>query len=95
MAAGASIAPGRCYLLAPSNYNGAKGSNGAMSGSSELPAILNVYFHNGDESTGIATLNTVTGEMSEVQWYDLSGRKIEEPTKGGIYIKNNKKVLVK
>ena len=37
---------------------------------------------------------TVNGEAIE-SIYDLQGRKIEKVTKGGIYIVNGKKVLVK
>jgi len=96
-AAGASAAPGRSILTATSGattqQSGAKGING--SASSELPSSIKVYFHNANETTGIATLNTETGEMTSVQWYDLNGRRIDEPTKSGIYIKGNKKVMVK
>ena len=96
IAAGASAKPGRCYLLKEGSLvSKAKGMTRAAA-EEELPAVIQLrLIGNEDDITGIAELNTETGEMSEVQWYDLNGRKIDEPTKGGIYIKNNKKVLVK
>lgn len=97
IAAGASAKPGRCYLIKDDGQPlvaNAKGMTRAAA-AEELPATIKVRFVNGDDITGIAELNTETGEMSAVQWYDLNGRKIEKPTKGGIYIKNNKKVMVK
>ena len=32
---------------------------------------------------------------TESKWFDLQGRRIERPTKAGLYINNGKKVLVK
>lgn len=46
----------------------------------------------GDETTGIET--TVNGEQTTVI-YDLMGRKVSTMEKGGIYIVNGKKVVVK
>ena len=96
IAAGASAKPGRCYLVKEGKLvANAKGMARAAA-TEDLPATIKVRFVNAnDETTGIAELNTETGEFSTVQWYDLNGRKIDQPTKGGIYIKNNKKVLVK
>lgn len=96
-AAGAFVDAGRSILIcsggATGQNSGAKAINGSTS--NELPSSIKVYFHNADETTGIAEINTETGEMSPVVWYDLNGRLIAEPTKGGIYIKGNKKVMVK
>ena len=95
IAAGASAKPGRCYLLKDGALvSSAKGMTRAAV-AEELPSTITVRFIDGDTTTGISTLNTETGEMTTVQWYDLNGRRIEKPTKGGIYIKNNKKVMVK
>jgi hypothetical protein len=47
--------------------------------------------HSGDNTTGIAGMN----QMGQEQWYDLQGRKIEKPTKPGLYILNGKKVVVR
>ena len=38
--------------------------------------------------------NVVTNDNSESVYYDLSGRRVENPTRG-IYIKNGKKVIIK
>ena len=51
-----------------------------------------------DETTDIETMSDVRGKMSDV-WYDLSGRKIVNPSNGqmpkGIYIQNGKKYVVR
>lgn len=94
IAAGASAKPGRCYLVKEGDLvSNAKGMT-RVAAAEELPSTIKVRFING-EATGIAELNTETGEMSDIKWYDLNGRRIENPAKGGIYIKNNKKLLVK
>ena len=46
----------------------------------------------GDGSTSIRELRMENEERDE--WYDLQGRRIEQPTKAGLYIKNGKKVIV-
>ena len=50
-----------------------------------------------DETTDIETMSDVRGKMSDV-WYDLSGRKIVNPSNGqmpkGIYIQKGKKYVV-
>ena len=33
-------------------------------------------------------------EMNNEQWFDLNGRKVNKPTKKGIYIKNGRKVVI-
>lgn len=44
------------------------------------------------EATGVASVSRVaTGE----QYYDLNGRRVAQPKKGGMYILNGKKVVVK
>ena len=96
LAVGASAKPGRCYLVKEGDLvSNAKGMKAAAA--DELPSTIKVRFINGNDDiiTGIATLDTETGQMSDVQWYDLNGKKIDAPTKRGIYIKNNKKVFVK
>lgn len=52
---------------------------------------LSVVFGD-DEITSIATPKTTV--VTDDQYYDLSGRRIAQPTKG-IYIKNGKKIIVK
>ncbi len=46
----------------------------------------------GDGSTSIRELRMENEGRDE--WYDLQGRRIEQPTKAGLYIKNGKKVIV-
>ena len=47
----------------------------------------------GNGTTGIDRLdNTI---WATDNWFDLNGRRIEKPTKKGLYIKNGKKVVVK
>ena len=46
------------------------------------------------EATGINTLRLVDHDGSE-QWYDLNGRRIDRPTKNGLYIHKGKKVTIK
>ena len=48
-----------------------------------------------DETTDISEKGIVSSEKSaSAQYYDLQGRRVEHPKKG-LYIKNNKKVVVK
>ena len=42
-------------------------------------------------TTGISNVNV---NHNDNQWYDLSGRRVENPTKG-LYIMNGKKVIIK
>ena len=94
IAAGASAKPGRCYLVKNDGEPlAAKGMTRA-SAADELPSTIKVRFISGS-ANGIGTLNTETGEMTLEGWYDLHGNKIEQPSKGGVYINNNKKVMVK
>jgi hypothetical protein len=53
---------------------------------------LNIVFS--DETTKIA--NTNLTNLTNGDWYDLNGRKLNGmPTKKGVYVKNGKKVVVK
>ena len=53
--------------------------------------MINLVF---DETTKIA--NTNISNITNGNWYDLNGRKLDKmPTKKGIYIMNGKKVVVK
>ena len=45
------------------------------------------------DATGIDSM--VNGQWSMDTWYDLSGRKVNKPTKKGVYIMNGRKVVVK
>jgi hypothetical protein len=48
----------------------------------------------GDDTTGVQTYRTDSDMVGE-QWYDMQGRKIDKPTKAGLYILNGKKVVVR
>jgi hypothetical protein len=47
----------------------------------------------GSEATGIKAIDN--GKWIMDNWYDLQGRRIEKPTKPGLYIKNGQKQIVK
>ena len=53
-----------------------------------------VVVHN---STGIKEIKVEpTNETSgDDSWYDMQGRKIDKPTKAGIYIQNRKKIVIR
>jgi len=44
-----------------------------------------------DDATGIRSRYI----QQELKWFNLQGRRIEQPTKAGVYIKNGKKVVIK
>ncbi len=46
----------------------------------------------GDGTTAISS--TVSNTNGEEEWYDLQGRRIQKPTKGGLYILNGKKIII-
>lgn len=48
----------------------------------------------GDDTTGIDFQSSMFNVQSE-EWYDLQGRKVINPTKKGIYIKDGRKVVIK
>ena len=44
----------------------------------------------------ITNINSITDDTDEGDWYDMSGRKLNgRPTKRGVYIKNNKKTVIR
>jgi hypothetical protein len=55
--------------------------------------VTSLGIGNGGGTTGIETISEVRSVMSDV-WYDLQGRRVENPTKG-VYIKNGRKVVIK
>lgn len=48
-----------------------------------------------DETTGIKSMDNGQWIMDNGAVYDLQGRKVAQPTKGGLYIVNGKKVVIK
>ena len=77
--AGVEVAAGKAYLSI--NYSAAL-------------SRMNIVFE--DEATGIsdATHLNENGKMTNANYYDLSGRRVAQPTKG-LYIVNGKKVVIK
>ena len=93
-----SIKPMRCYLVNES-FVGAPGMNRAASAGEQLPATIKVRLINANgELTAIGSMQTKTGEVTldGDAWYTLDGRRIDgKPGTKGIYINNNKKVIIK
>lgn len=85
------------YYLAGDEFH--KATSGTLqSGKAYLkvagsPAAHELSISFGDESTGIADVN-VKGSDDKAGFYDLSGRRVAQPTKG-LYIVNGKKVIIK
>lgn len=57
----------------------------------QAPALL---FFNDSETTGINTVKDSEFKVNDNVYYDLSGRRVAQPTKG-LYIVNGKKVVIK
>lgn len=49
----------------------------------------------GGEATGIFSNGLTRTDSDHDRWYDLQGRRIEKPTKPGLYIKNGQKQVIK
>lgn len=83
----------RCYLMAPE----AAGTRGSATA---LPETMRVVLKGADGSTtAIGTIDTRSGEAAldgNGPWYTLSGQRLQgKPAKAGLYIHNNKKVVIK
>ena len=46
-------------------------------------------------ATGIQNVSVENNSLENATFYDLNGRRVENPTKKGIYIVNGKKVVIK
>ena len=77
---GTELPAGKAYLL-KTDVDAAGGSGAPLS------------FDFGGDVTGISTIDNGQ-QTTDNRWYDLSGRRVENPTKG-MYIHNGKKVIVK
>ena len=55
---------------------------------------LELVFDEGSETTGIHSVNTEIKNMFDGEFYNLSGQRVAQPTKG-LYIVNGKKVVIK
>ena len=84
---GGTLGANRAYLRMPT------GKLTGVAANAKLPLS-----YGDDETTDIETMSDVRCQMSDV-WYDLSGRKIVNPSNGqmpkGIYIQNGKKYVVR
>ncbi len=58
-----------------------------------LPSPARAFTIRTENTTAIETVDN--SELTDDNWYDMQGRKINKPTKTGIYIKDGKKVVVK
>ena len=52
------------------------------------------FFFEGEEATGIITIDSKGNLVEDDAWYTLQGVKVAHPTKG-VYIHNQKKVILK
>ena len=97
--AGAGVKPMRCYLTYNKNNGEFAGARAVTRGIDEnLPQSITVKFVGANgETTGIATLNTQTGEITtDDAWYTLSGTRLPgKPSQRGIYINKGKAVYIK
>lgn len=74
-----TIAANKAYLLA-----------------AEVPSAKSALAMNfGGEATGVGTVITENGIQSNAPVFDLSGRRVMQTVKGGLYIQNGKKFIVK
>ena len=93
---GASVPPMRCYLTYKNGDEFTAEARGMTRGDEELPQTITVRFVSANgEVTGMATMNTQTGEITTDGWYTLSGTRLPgKPSQRGIYINNGKKVVI-
>ncbi len=61
---------------------------------SEIPAGAREFLGFDDETTGIANINSEAKSLFSCDFYNLSGQRVAQPTKG-LYIVNGKKVIIK
>ena len=74
-----TLAAGKCWI--------------EMVPASEAHARRLSIVHEGGTTTGINAVSSAAAN-EDGEWYDLSGRRVAQPTKG-IYVKNGRKVVVK
>ena len=81
-ATGGTLPANRCYIANPT------------AGARAIPDFLEIG--EGGGTTNISEEVKVNSEkFATAEWYDLNGRKVLYPTKGGIYIYNGKKIVIK
>ena len=95
LAAGAWIRPMRSYLTYTGGGNPFAGAR--RSATADLPSRISVILVSANgETTEISDALRLNdkGQMTNDNFYDLQGRKIEKPTKG-LYIHNGKITVIK
>ena len=75
------VAANKCWLHIESQHATSRANTRSITG--------------GGDTTGVDSLNIEDGTLNNGNYYDLNGRKVLNPTKKGIYIKNGKKVIIK
>ena len=71
-------------------------ANKAYLRADEVPSAMSALAMNfGGEATGVGTVITENGIQSNAPVFDLSGRRVMQTVKGGLYIQNGKKFIVK
>ena len=104
-ASGATAMGANCYILAQTDaegigfYHATQGTTlsqgkAYLDFSGNPVRAFTLSFGDGDVTTGISNINA-DGNAENAPVYDLSGRRIAEPSGRGIYIKNGKKYFVK
>lgn len=93
----ATFPGGKAYLPVPTAYlPAASRGNGAVSLSENEAEVIKVSLESlegNGETTGISRI--AAEAAGKDVWFNLSGQRINTPTKKGLYIKNGKKVIVK
>lgn len=80
----------------PSSSVSAIAANKAFLNASDVHAASSAIAMNfGGETTGVGTVITEEGIQSNAPVFDLSGRRVMQTVKGGLYIQNGKKFIVK
>lgn len=71
-------------------------ANKAYLSADDVPSAPHALAMNfGGEATGVGTVITENGIQSNAPVFDLSGRRVMQTVKGGLYIQNGKKFIVK
>jgi hypothetical protein len=72
--------PERCFIAINNSTSGVR---------------MRISLVTGNGPTSIDNRQWIIDNWEEGQWYDLQGRRIEQPMKKGLYIRNGRKVVVK
>ena len=76
-----SLPANRCYLLRPA------------AGARAIPDYLDIG--EGGGTTNVISIENGELKIENDKYYDLNGRRVLYPTKGGVYIYNGKKIVIK